>query len=115
MKPCSDCQATRESPLWPMHCPTCLWCGARLIQRIQALRTIRPAQEIRERCRKVLDDWMSYGHSEKALRELASGTSLPLQPTGPEEAGASADPSPEKPRSRRAKRSTPSRPLKPGG
>lgn len=81
----------------PFFCPTCLWCGARLIQRIQALRMVRRADEIRERCRKVLADWMAYGHPESGIRALAAGPAVPLQPTGPEEPGASADPTLTKP------------------
>ena len=100
MKPCDCCQATREAPMHPFFCPTCLWCGARLIQRIQALRRSRtpPTKEqIKARCRTVLDDWMAMGHLESDMRSLAAGPAVPLQPTGPDEPGASAAPTPTKP------------------
>lgn len=79
---CSDCNTTREAPGHALFCPTCIWCGARLIQRIQRLP--RPASEIRDRCRQVLADWMAYGHAEQELRKLAKGPA-PLAPTGPAE------------------------------
>ena len=79
MTPYPDCAATREAPNWPRHCPTCLWCGARLIARIQALQ--RPRSEVTARCRKVLTDWMAMGHDEAELRRLAKSPT-PLQPIG---------------------------------
>jgi hypothetical protein len=57
--------------------PACLWCGARLIQRLGALPRTR--QEIATRRRAVLTDWMAYGHSEAELRSLAKGAT-PLAP-----------------------------------
>lgn len=57
--------------------PACLHCGARLIQRLGALP--RPRDEITARRRKVLEDWMAYGHSESDLRRLAKGP-VPLAP-----------------------------------
>jgi hypothetical protein len=80
----------------PLHCPTCLWCGARLIARIQALQ--RPRSEITARCRKVLADWMAMGHDETELRRLAK-TPTPLQPLGGVATSDSDSPKPAKPRS----------------
>lgn len=77
-KPCQCCHRTSLGPQYRFHCPTCLWCGARLIQRIQAL-PVSP-EDKRSRCRQVLADWMAHGHSEAQLRALAKGP-LPLQPT----------------------------------
>lgn len=63
-----------------MFSPACVWCGARLIQRIQALKGIRPKSEIVARCQKVLEDWKALGHSESRLRELAASGNVPLRP-----------------------------------
>lgn len=70
MTTCHECQRARETAgRCPWYCPKCLWCGARLIARLQTMQ--RPRSEITERCRKVLADWCSYGHSEQDLRRLA--------------------------------------------
>ena len=68
---CRNCNAAREAPDYRMHCPTCIHCGARLIQAIQRLP--RPREEIQRRCRAVLNDWVAMGHDEKELRALAKG------------------------------------------
>lgn len=68
---CGCCQAASEAPAYRMHCPTCIYCGARLIQGIQKLPITR--SEVQERCRAVLADWLAYGHDEQALRALAKG------------------------------------------
>lgn len=81
MKPCTDCQAARETNgLWAFHCPTCVWCGARLIQRIG--KSVGPRDQLSARRKQVLADWLAMGHSEKQIRSLVSGGSLPLQPAG---------------------------------
>ena len=54
-----------------MHCPSCIYCGARLIQALGRLP--RPKDEIVARRRKVLADWVAHGHSEQELRALAKG------------------------------------------
>ncbi len=82
MRPCTDCQAARETNgLWVFHCPTCVWCGARLIQRIATLPLRREALSARRK--QVLADWLAMGHSEKEIRSLVAGGALPLQPAGP--------------------------------
>ena len=78
MKPCECCQRTSLGPLYRLHCPTCIWCGARLIQHIQKLPIAAEAK--RDRCRQVLADWVAHGHGESQLRALAKGP-VPLQPT----------------------------------
>ena len=60
-----------------MHCPSCIYCGARLIQALGRLP--RPRDEIVARRRAVLADWVAYGHAEADLRELAKGA-LALAP-----------------------------------
>ena len=77
--PCTSCQASRETQgLWNMHDPACLWCGARLIQKIGRLQL--SASESTARKRAVLADWTAYGHSEIEVRRLAKGTELALAP-----------------------------------
>ena len=79
MKPCTDCQAARETNgLWAFHCPTCLWCGARLIKRLGTADLRR--EEISARRKRVLADWVAMGHSEEEIRALVAGKSLPVQP-----------------------------------
>jgi hypothetical protein len=73
-----------------MHCPTCLWCGARLIQRLGKIPM--PAADSIARRRKVLADWVAHGHSEQELRAMAKGPT-PLAPTGQDVPPASYRPS----------------------
>lgn len=76
---CECCQAARETAgLWNQFTPLCLWCGARLIQRIGKL-AIAQSESV-ERRRTVLADWMKAGHPEDELRRLAGLKGLPLAP-----------------------------------
>lgn len=69
---CSDCLAAREtSGHWRMFDPLCIFCGARLIQRIG--RVDATDAEIKQRRKVVLADWMKYGHAEQEIRELVKG------------------------------------------
>jgi len=69
---CSDCDAARlTSGKWRFYDPRCLWCGARLIQRIPKFSATDA--ETTQRRRAVLKDWMAQGHGESELRELARG------------------------------------------
>ena len=73
--PCQPCAVIRkhyrnDPQLYRMHCPTCLACGARLIQKLQRLYQLTTEQR-RDRCRQALADWVARGHSEKELRALA--------------------------------------------
>ena len=68
---CDCCEAAREAPAYTMHCPSCVHCGARLIQALGSLP--RPKGEIVARRRAVLADWVTMGHSEQELRALAKG------------------------------------------
>lgn len=78
--PCKDCQRARESDGGhTLYCPLCLWCGARLIRRIGRLQITQAESQARRR--KVLADWMDFGHTETDLRTLAK-TDLPLEPVG---------------------------------
>jgi hypothetical protein len=90
---CIDCHRASIGPGYPLHCPTCLWCGARLIQRLGKM-PIPAADSIAMR-RKVLADWVAMGHSEQELRRLAKGPT-PLAPTGQDAPAASERPKPVK-------------------
>lgn len=74
---CTECERARISA-YRLFNPTCLWCGARLIQRIQGM-PITPSSKS-ARCKQVLTDWMAYGHSEQLLRQLAKQSTPPLEP-----------------------------------
>ncbi len=75
--PCPHCTARQVAPLHPLYSPKCLACGGLLIHRIGLLgkrrgdTPPRPRAEIVERRRKVLADWMAWGHSEAAIRAEA--------------------------------------------
>lgn len=91
MTSCPDCIATREAPNWPMHCPTCLWCGARILRRILNLKGVRTKAELSARASSALQVWVAHGHSESTLRKLCADGCL-IQPL------TSSDPSPETPK-----------------
>ena len=78
---CECCQNARIGPAYATHDPACIFCGARLIWKIQ--RKPIPRDQKIERCRKVLQDWLHYGHSEAELRKLAKLEALPLEPEQP--------------------------------
>jgi hypothetical protein len=92
---CNLCNIARLHPEHRMFCPSCLWCGARLIQRLSSLAIGVTACRVRRSA--VLADWMAFGHSEAQLRLLAKGV-LPLAPV------PSELPTPVKPRSHRLRR-----------
>jgi hypothetical protein len=76
---CTDCAAARETTgLWRYYSPACLWCGARLIQRIPA--SCGTSSEASQRRKKVLADWMANGHAEGEIRELAKSKTLAFEP-----------------------------------
>lgn len=52
--------------------PQCLYCTARLIQRIGKLRT-PTSDAITARRRVVLSDAVTWGHEEALIRKLAKG------------------------------------------
>ena len=61
-----------------MFDPRCIFCGARLIQKLGKLR-VMPA-EITQRRRAVLADWIAAGHREAEIRELVA---LPVMAVAP--------------------------------
>lgn len=78
---CRDCLAARDTDgLWWLYdSPKCLYCTARLIQRIGKTRSPTSA-EIAARRRVVLADAVAWGHSEAEIRELASKKVLAAEP-----------------------------------
>lgn len=82
---CEDCNHARIAPLYRLYNPACLWCGARLIQRLGTI--LRPSSEIVQRRRQVLQDWMAYGHDERRLRTLAKSADC-FAPSGPAKSAA---------------------------
>jgi hypothetical protein len=101
---CDCCHRARLSPAYPLFCPACLHCGARLIQAVGRLPIGR--QEASTRRRKVLADWMAHGHPEQQIRNLADSDVMaiaplelappPLPKTGQVQSTASARPTPAK-------------------
>ena len=82
--PCQPCAVIhkhyRNDPqLYRMHCPTCIHCGARLIQKLQRLYQLTTEQR-RDRCRQALADWVAQGHGEQELRALAKATAWAVAP-----------------------------------
>ena len=89
---CEDCSIARDGyPAHRVFNPLCAWCGGRYIRLIGQ----QPIAESKARDwrRKVLADWMKYGHTEEELRRLAK---LPLaqciEPTGLAASKAHASP-----------------------
>lgn len=79
-RPCPCCTNARQNPTYPRFNLGCVYCGARLIQRIGLLQISQT--ECRERRQSVLKDWVEYGHSETQIRALVSGPHC----TGPDKA-----------------------------
>jgi hypothetical protein len=75
---CVDCDAAREAPAHRLFDLACLHCGARLIYRLGKLA--RPREELTERRRRVLADWVAWGHAEAQLRALAKDGPAFAQP-----------------------------------
>jgi hypothetical protein len=70
MKNCEDClRASVDVAGYRRFDPACLVCGARylwVLQRLPGTKEERVAN-----LRRVLADWMAYGHPEQLLRDLA--------------------------------------------
>lgn len=68
------CPCCNDARNWPgttaalMCCPSCIYCGARLIHRIGKLPISR--EQATARRREVLADWMEHGHEEGRIRAL---------------------------------------------
>ena len=93
--PCQNCNTARDHVAYALFCPSCIHCGARLIQRLALLPIA--VSECSARRKAMLKVWTDYGHSEAEIRRLVKGAvALQPLPTGPEKATASALPSPRK-------------------
>ena len=68
---CKQCAVARDFAAYRFYNPACIYCGARLIQRL-ALRDISNA-ECTTRRKAVLADWVAWGHSEAEIRRLVKG------------------------------------------
>lgn len=69
---CEPCDTAREYPTANvLYCPSCIYCGARLIQRIGRLPIA--VSEATTRRREVLADWVKLGHKEAEIRTLVKG------------------------------------------
>lgn len=84
MRDCDVCAVVRryypkDPQLHRMHCPACVHCGARLIQKHQRQQGLTPAQR-QDRSRAALSDWMACGHAEAQLRSLAKATAWAVAP-----------------------------------
>jgi hypothetical protein len=79
---CPDCRAARETNgLWAQfNTPQCIFCTARLIQRLPKLRSPSSAA-IAARRLAVLQDAVAWGWDESQIRALAKGP-MALEPEG---------------------------------
>ena len=75
---CDCCEKARNAPLYAVHCPRCLHCGARLIRNILRLPIAR--SEAKERAKAMLKVWTDAGHSEAEIRRLLKLEAVPLAP-----------------------------------
>jgi hypothetical protein len=69
---CTDCQIAESYGSSRLYNPACLRCGGRYLRAIK--RAEIPNPEKVAWLRKALACWVAHGHSESALRELASAT-----------------------------------------
>jgi hypothetical protein len=69
---CPDCTASRIcTGKYRLYSPSCLYCGARLLQQIPAHSGT--TAEASQRRKAVLADWVAQGHQEAELRALVAG------------------------------------------
>ena len=77
---CTTCSTSRlTSGIWHTYDPSCLYCGARLLQQLGKLRT-PTSEQIAQRRRNELEIWVAQGHPEADLRALAKGKELAYAP-----------------------------------
>lgn len=74
----------RDPQVHRQHCLKCVYCGARLIQKLQRVFVLAPPVR-REKSRVALSDWMALGHSEARLRALAKATVWAVAPAAAKE------------------------------
>jgi hypothetical protein len=88
---CPDCNAARLSVgHWRTFDPKCLYCGARILQKLGNLQVTNA--EIRQRRTAALKVWVDMGHSEaelRALMALPAMTAAPVIGVSDEDGGES--------------------------
>lgn len=77
---CDNCKVARDFPEYRLFNPACLYCGARMLQRLGRLSI--PLSECTQRRREALAVWVKRGHSEPEIRRLYKGPPA-LQPDAP--------------------------------
>ena len=77
---CQTCQAATETngACQMYDSPKCIYCSARLIQRIGRLRIA--ATEATSRRKAVLADAVAWGHSEAEIRRLVALKTMCVAP-----------------------------------
>jgi len=69
---CDLCNIARQFPEHPRFCPSCIFCGARIIQLLGKLPI--GVTECTTRRQQSLAVWVEWGHSEQEIRRLAKGS-----------------------------------------
>lgn len=78
---CAECDAARETDGWySLFNPLCVWCGARLVQRLQGMKQRIGDRAMLARQKDVRKVWAGYGVDPVQLSDLAGGQALPIQP-----------------------------------
>lgn len=89
--PCKPCSIARDHAAYTLFCPSCIHCGARIIQHLGTMQL--PVSDCTRRRKAMLKVWTDYGHSEATIRAMVKGPlalePLPEPPPGPEKATAS--------------------------
>ena len=67
---CQNCQLYRDHQITRAQA-NCIFDGARMIQRIQALEI--PTERKSKLCWSVVAEWVAWGHDEQEIRQLAKG------------------------------------------
>jgi len=68
---CPECQIARENHSYTLFNPKCIYCGARILQKLREVN--RPAAEIKKRQTAMLEDWAKFGHNTDDIKRLAKG------------------------------------------
>lgn len=77
-KPCADCLQAREAPARTLFNPLCSYCGARALKMLDRM-PVEPFAK-RDRKRALMNDWLTFGHTEREIRRLYAEKALPLEP-----------------------------------
>lgn len=77
---CACCQASRETNGHYNYFNNrgCIWCAARILQKIQRLPIAR--SEASKRCKAMLDESVAAGFSEQNIRAMAKSSDMALEP-----------------------------------